>query len=43
MFDQFFVALLSDAKLVISGAFNVKNFNEGGHKFGMGLEYEPCC
>lgn len=30
-------------KMTVSGSFNVKNFNEGGHKFGMGFEYEPCC
>jgi hypothetical protein len=29
--------------MTISGTVDLKNFNEGGHKFGAGLEYSPCC
>lgn len=30
-------------KFTASALFNLHNFNEGGHKFGAGFEYEPCC
>jgi len=30
-------------KLTMSMACDLKSFNEGGHKFGLGFEYEPCC
>uniref|UniRef100_A0A914UNQ8 Voltage-dependent anion-selective channel protein 3 n=1 Tax=Plectus sambesii TaxID=2011161 RepID=A0A914UNQ8_9BILA len=30
-------------KLTLSAQFNVQNFQEGNHKFGLGLEFEPCC
>jgi len=30
-------------KLTMSAQFNIQNFQEGGHKFGIGLEFEPCC
>lgn len=28
-------------KLILSTGIEMKNFKEGGHKFGMGIEYEP--
>jgi len=28
-------------KMTLSTLVNIHNFNEGGHKFGIGLEYEP--
>jgi len=30
-------------KLTMSMLCDLKSFNEGGHKFGMGFEYDPCC
>jgi len=30
-------------KMTFSTLINLQNFNEGGHKFGFGLEYDPCC
>lgn len=30
-------------KLTMSSLVNLQNFHEGGHKFGFGVEYEPCC
>lgn len=36
-------ALNNHLSLTMSALFNVPNFSEGGHKFGVGLEYTPCC
>jgi len=30
-------------KLTLSSQFNLHQFQDGGHKFGIGLEYEPVC
>jgi len=30
-------------KLTLSSQFNLHQFQDGGHKFGIGLEYEPAC
>ncbi len=35
--------VVADFKLILSTGIDMKNFKEGGHKFGMGIEYEPCC
>jgi len=33
--------LSPNLKLTLSSLVNLQNFNEGGHKYGMGLEYTP--